>query len=128
MAQVPTAGKSKIEDTANDVADRVEKKASTSSGATSGDVQAEVENLRRDLASLAQTVASFGSGKIRQAGKSASQMTSGMAESSSDYMASARESIANVEQDLEAHVRARPIQSIAIAAAVGYMAAVLNRR
>lgn len=128
MAQVPTPGRNAIENAANDMADTVEKKASTTSGATSDDVQSEVENLRRDLAALAQTVASFGSGKIRDAGKSASQMTSDIAETSSEYMASARDTLSSVEQDLEARVRARPIQSIAIAAGIGYMAALLSRR
>lgn len=117
MAQVPSASNNKIENKANDVADRIEANAGTAGGATGGDVQADLEALRRDLASLTQTVASFGSSKIRQAG-----------ETSQQYVDSARDTIMNAEEDLEAYVRSRPLQSIAIAAGVGYVLALLSRR
>jgi ElaB/YqjD/DUF883 family membrane-anchored ribosome-binding protein len=117
MAQVPSASKNKIEDKANDLADRIEEAANTSGNATSGDVQADLEALRRDIAALTQTVASFGSSKIRQAG-----------ETSQEYMDSARERIMNAEEDLEAYVRSRPLQSLAMAAGVGYVLALLSRR
>jgi len=117
MAQVPSASKNKIENTANDFADRIEEKANAAAGATGGDVQADLEALRRDLAALTQTVASFGSSKIRQAG-----------ETSQQYVDSARETILNAEEDLEAYVRSRPLQSLAIAAGVGYVLALLSRR
>jgi ElaB/YqjD/DUF883 family membrane-anchored ribosome-binding protein len=117
MAQIPSASKTNIEDAANDLADRIEAKADAAAGATSDDVQADLEALRRDIAALTQTIASFGSGKIRQAG-----------ETSQQYVDSARESIANVEEDLEAYVHARPFQSLAIAAGVGYALALLTRR
>ncbi|MFN3507271.1 MAG: YqjD family protein [Allorhizobium sp.] len=117
MAQVPSASKTNLENKANDLADRVEAKANSAGGATTGDVQADLEALRRDIASLTQTVASFGSGKIRQAG-----------ETSQQYMDSARETIMNAEEDIEAYVRAKPLQSLAMAAGVGYVLALLSRR
>ena len=117
MAQVPSASKSKIETKANDLADRIEDKANTAGTATSGDVQADLEALRRDIAALTQTVASFGSGKIRQAG-----------ETSQQYMDDARERLMNAEEDIEAYVRAKPLQSLAMAAGVGYVLALLSRR
>lgn len=117
MAQVPSASKSKIEVKANDLADRIEDKANTAGTATSGDIQADLEALRRDIASLTQTVASFGSGKIRQAG-----------ETSQEYIDSARERFMNAEEDIEAYVRAKPLQSLAMAAGVGYVLALLSRR
>ncbi len=117
MAQVPSASKNKAESIANDMAAGIENKASTTAGATSGDVQADLEALRRDIASLTQTVASFGSGKIRQAG-----------ETSQQYMDNARERFMNAEEDIEAYVRAKPLQSLAMAAGVGYVLALLSRR
>ena len=117
MAQIPSASNDKIEDTANDLADRIEAKAGSTGGATTSDGQADLEALRRDIAALTQTVASFGSSKLRQAG-----------ETSQQYVDSARESIANVEEDLEAYVHARPFQSLAMAAGVGYLLALLTRR
>ncbi|SIQ22697.1 Membrane-anchored ribosome-binding protein, inhibits growth in stationary phase, ElaB/YqjD/DUF883 family [Rhizobium sp. RU33A] len=117
MAQMPSASNNKVEDAANDLADRIEANAGTAGGATGSDVQADLEALRRDIAALTQTVASFGSSKIRQAG-----------ETSQQYVDSARESIANVEDELEAYVHQRPFQSLAIAAGVGYVLALLTRR
>lgn len=117
MAQLSSASKNKIRETANDIAEGLEEKAGTVGGATTEDIQADLEALRRDIAALTQTVASFGSSKIRQAG-----------ETSQQYMDNARESIASVEEDLEAYVHARPFQSLAIAAGVGYVLALLTRR
>jgi ElaB/YqjD/DUF883 family membrane-anchored ribosome-binding protein len=120
MAQVPSASKSNIESMADDVADRVDQASGTSSAnssATGNDIQAELETLRSDIAALTQTVASFGSGKIRQAG-----------ETSQQYIESARETLVNAEEDLEAYVRAKPFQSLAMAAGVGYVLALLSRR
>ena len=123
MAQVPSASKNKAENVANDTTSGLGAGSSTTSGAsstsnaTTGDVQADLEALRRDLASLTQTVASFGSGKIREAG-----------ETSQQYMDTARERFLNAEEDIEAYVRAKPLQSLAMAAGVGYVLALLSRR
>jgi ElaB/YqjD/DUF883 family membrane-anchored ribosome-binding protein len=129
MAQVPSASKNKAENMANDTASALGAgssasgtsstmgASSTDSGATTGDVQADLEALRRDIASLTQTVASFGSGKIRQA-----------SETSQQYMDSARERFMNAEEDIEAYVRAKPLQSLAMAAGIGYVLALLSRR
>lgn len=129
MAQVPSASKSKAENMANDTTSGIGSGSTVGStsgsvggttstgGATTGDVQADLEALRRDLASLTQTVASFGSGKIRQA-----------SETSQQYMDSARERFMNAEEDIEAYVRAKPLQSLAMAAGIGYVLALLSRR
>lgn len=123
MAQVPSASKNKAENVANDTTSGMGAGSSTTSGAsstgnaTTGDLQADLEALRRDLASLTQTVASFGSGKIREAG-----------ETSQQYMDTARERFLNAEEDIEAYVRAKPLQSLAMAAGVGYVLALLSRR
>ncbi|UJW74794.1 DUF883 family protein [Rhizobium sp. SL42] len=123
-----TTSKRKIEDTANDIADRIEALASTDASATPADIQAELDNLRRDLASLTKTVASFGSGKIREAGSVASQLGADAAETSTQYVEAARDTLVGVEQDLKAQVQAHPFQSLAIAAGIGYFFALLSRR
>ena len=124
MAQVPSASKNKAETVANDTTSGLGGGssgtmggASSAGGATTGDVQADLEALRRDLASLTQTVASFGSGKFREA-----------SETSQQYMDTARERFMNAEEDIEAYVRAKPLQSLAMAAGVGYVLALLSRR
>ncbi|RKE83583.1 hypothetical protein [Rhizobium sp. AG855] len=117
MEHVPGAPNGDVERMADDVADSLAEAASTDSNATSGDVQAELENLRRDIAALTQTLASFGSGKIREAGQT-----------SQEYIESARDTLVTIEEDVEAYVRAKPFQSLAMAAGVGYVLALLSRR
>lgn len=126
MAQVPSASNNKADKAANDTTSGIGAGSAgstmggataTGSSATGGDVQADLEALRRDLAALTQTVASFGSSKIRQAG-----------ETSQEYMDTARERFMNAEEDIEAYVRSRPLQSLAMAAGVGYVLALLSRR
>jgi ElaB/YqjD/DUF883 family membrane-anchored ribosome-binding protein len=127
MAQVPSASKNKAENMSDNsfgtVGSGAGSAASSSTGsstagaASTGDVQADLEALRRDIASLTQTVASFGGSKIRQA-----------SETSQEYMDSARERLMNAEEDIEAYVRSRPLQSLAMAAGVGYVLALLSRR
>ncbi|THV20673.1 DUF883 family protein [Peteryoungia ipomoeae] len=106
-----------IKSVADEAAERIDSNLSTAGAASSEDVQAELEQLRRDLAALTQTVASYGSGKIREAG-----------DVSREYVDSAREQLRNAEQDIEAYVHAKPFQSLAIAAGVGYVLALLSRR
>jgi len=122
MATVSMADKAKAK------ADTLMDEADVASSASAGDVQAELENLRRDIAALTQTLASFGSGKIKEAGTRASQLGAEAADVSAQYVESARSSIAAAEQDLEAHIRRKPLQSMAIAAGIGFLAAVLSRR
>lgn len=99
-----------------------------SDDATVQDVQAELERLRNDISALTQTLASFGNGKLKEAGDRASQLGADVAEASAQYVDTARNSLAVAEQDLEAHIRSRPLQSVAIAAGIGFVAALLTRR
>ncbi|PZU85355.1 MAG: hypothetical protein DI528_12465 [Shinella sp.] len=96
--------------------------------ATVEDIQAELEKLRNDIAALTQTLASFGNGKLKEAGDRASQLGADVAEASAQYVDTARTGLAAAEQDLEAHIRSRPFQSVAIAAGIGFVAALLTRR
>ncbi|ATN35667.1 hypothetical protein ACO34A_17825 [Rhizobium sp. ACO-34A] len=96
--------------------------------ATVEDVQAELEKLRNDIAALTQTLASFGNGKLKEAGDRASQLGADVAEASAQYVDTARTGLAAAEQDLEAHIRSRPFQSVAVAAGIGFVAALLTRR
>ncbi|NML76504.1 DUF883 family protein [Rhizobium sp. S-51] len=122
MATVSMAEKARAK--ADSLVDEVE----ASSSASASDVQAELENLRRDVAALTQALASFGNGKLKEAGNRATQLGADVADVSAQYVESARSSLATAEQDLEAHIRSRPLQSIAVAAGIGFLAAVLSRR
>jgi ElaB/YqjD/DUF883 family membrane-anchored ribosome-binding protein len=102
--------------------------AEIATSASASDVQADLENLRRDIAALTQTVASFSTGKLKEASNRASQLGAEAADASAQYVESARNTVRSAEQDLEAHIRNKPLQAIAIAAGVGFLAALLTRR
>lgn len=102
--------------------------AEIATSASASDVQADLENLRRDIAALTQTVASFGTGKLKEASNRASQLGAEAADASAQYVESARNTVRSAERDLEAHIRNKPLQAIAIAAGVGFLAALLTRR
>ncbi len=122
MATVSMADKAKAK------ADKLIDEAEVATSASAGDVQAELENLRRDIAALTQTVASFGTGKLKEASIRASQLGSEAADVSAQNVESARDSLRSAEQDLQAQIRAKPLQAVAIAAGVGFLAALLSRR
>ncbi|MCM2475999.1 DUF883 family protein [Rhizobium sp. CG5] len=96
--------------------------------ASASDIEAQLEQLRLDLAELTRTVASFGSGKVQEATNRAARIGNEVAEASAEVIQSARSSLVSAEEDLEAHIRNKPLQSICIAAGVGFLAALMTRR
>ncbi|MFN7012583.1 MAG: hypothetical protein ACK4PN_21420, partial [Allorhizobium sp.] len=74
--------------------------AEIATSASASDVQADLENLRRDIAALTQTVASFGTGKLKEASNRASQLGAEAADASAQYVESARNTVRSAEQDL----------------------------
>lgn len=113
---------------ANAKAESLRNEVDASTSASADDIQVELANLRRDVAALTQTLASFGNGKLKEAGDRASQLGADVADASAQYVENARSRIVSVEEDLEAHIRSKPLQSIAVAAGIGFLAAVLTRR
>lgn len=81
------------------------------------DVREQIDKLNRDIAELTKALKAYGSNKVQDA-----------ADASQAALDSARASVASFEEDLEASIRARPIQAIAIAAGVGFLAALITRR
>ncbi|BCH58175.1 DUF883 family protein [Agrobacterium vitis] len=85
--------------------------------ARSKELEAQIEQLKQDVASLTSTLASLGSATLHQVGDKAS-----------DAISSARSSVSALEQDLEDKIRAKPLQSVAVAAGLGFIFALLSRR
>lgn len=92
------------------------------------DVQAELDNLRRDIAALTQAITSLGSAKLQEAGARATEMGAEMAGASAAAYQSARDGLRSAEQDLETRIRNNPLQAVGIAAGIGFLAALLTRR
>lgn len=108
------------------IADKISGK--NGAAASAGDIEAQLEQLSHDVAELTRIVASFGNGKVQEATNRAARISNEVAEASAEAIQSARSSLVSAEEDLEAHIRNKPLQAICIAAGVGFLAALMTRR
>lgn len=91
------------------------------------DLHQEIEQLRNDIAALAGTVSEMGNAAVDRAKKKASQVPHDLGRVYEKTLASAEKEATEIEQRLLQQVREHPIQSIGLAAAIGYVAAMLSR-
>lgn len=100
----------------------------TEAAATAADVQQQLEKLSQDIGELTKIVAAFGNAKVKEAGDRATELKDEVTERSAMAFEATRSSLVSMEEDLEAQIRAKPLQAVAIAAGVGFIAAMLTRR
>jgi len=96
--------------------------------ASTKDIEVQLQQLREDIASLAKTVAAVGNVKATEVKGKAKQAANDAADASYHMVEAAREQALSWERDLERQIRTNPIQSVAIAAGVGFVFALLSRR
>lgn len=92
------------------------------------DIEAQLKQLRDDLANLASTVAAAGSDKADGYKARVGEMASNVKDASVTALQNLREELKGLEGKMEAHVRDRPVQSVGIAIAAGFALALLCRR
>jgi ElaB/YqjD/DUF883 family membrane-anchored ribosome-binding protein len=92
------------------------------------DIEAQLKQLRDDLATLASTVAAVGSDKADGYKARVGEMASNVKDASVSALHNLREELKGLEGKMEAHVRDRPVQSVGIAVAAGFALALLCRR
>jgi len=92
------------------------------------DLEAQITELRREIASLTKNIAAFGQAKADEYRSGIEGLASDAVHASLNALHSARDEAASLEESFEEHVRARPLQSIGIALGVGFLAALLTRR
>ena len=100
----------------------------SSASATSKDIDSQLQQLRSDIASLAKTVAAVGNDKATEVKGRARRAASDAADASYQMVEAAKDQAVTWERDLERQIRMKPIQSVAIAAGVGFVFALLSRR
>src|SRR5690606_22397859 len=100
----------------------------TLSDATTEDLQAQVEQLKEDIAAIAATLANLGSQTVRDAKRSAKETYKSAYIQGEDAIDELRNKAQDLEAQLTATVRERPIASLATALGVGYLLALLSRR
>jgi len=81
------------------------------------DIEAQLAELRKEIASLTRNLAAYGSAKVDDT-----------VSASIDAINAAKQEALSMEDAFEQQVRARPLQSIGIALGVGFVAALLTRR
>lgn len=92
------------------------------------DLQAQVEQLRKELSQLTATLGEVGSEKLNQAKGKAEQLYASAKENSQEAVSQAKEKFNDMEHQLGECVRNKPATSLAVAAGIGFVLAMLVRR
>lgn len=100
----------------------------TGSAASTKDIELQLEQLREDISALAKTVAAVGNEKASEVKSKAKRAAAEATDASYQIAEAAKNQALTWERDLEGQIRANPIQSVAIAAGVGFVFALLSRR
>ena len=95
---------------------------------SASDIEAQLQQLREDIRNLARSVAAAGNEKADEVKGKARRAASDAADASLQMVDAAREQAKSLERDLERQIRSNPLQSVAIAAGVGFLFALITRR
>ncbi|MCX8996913.1 DUF883 domain-containing protein [Rhizobiaceae bacterium BDR2-2] len=96
--------------------------------ATTADLEQQVEQIRKDISALTETITSLAAGKAEEVKAHALKAGSDVAEASSNAFEAARDQVCAAQADLEDRIRAKPLQSLGVAAGIGFFLALLTRR
>ncbi|MCV3766207.1 DUF883 domain-containing protein [Rhizobium sp. TRM95796] len=92
------------------------------------DLEAQIGDLKRDLAELTKTLTALGAAKAESYRDGAERMAADAAAASRRAFNDAREEAYSLGRDVEDEIRARPFQAVGLALGLGYLAALLTRR
>lgn len=92
------------------------------------ELQAQIAQLKEDIAAIAATLTNMGADKIHQVKQDASDAYTNVYDQGEDVLNSLKSSACSVEQQVTDYVQERPVTSLALAAAFGYLVAALTRR
>ena len=97
-------------------------------GATASDIEAQIDELKGDITKLARAIGDFGAAKAGDAKSQASAQADNALVASREVLANARGELDRLERLLRDEIRRKPVQTIGIAAGIGFLAAMLMRR
>jgi ElaB/YqjD/DUF883 family membrane-anchored ribosome-binding protein len=95
---------------------------------TAQDLAADVAKLREDLAKLASQMSTLGKQSLNTAKHAAAEGVDQLRSQGEATMAGLRTNARDVEQQLSETVREKPMTSLAIAAGIGFLFALMTRR
>ncbi|KTQ79386.1 hypothetical protein NS365_22920 [Aureimonas ureilytica] len=92
-----------------------------------GDLESQVAQLREDVAQVVETLKTIANGRADDARSQAFAIRDEVRDRGERYLRQAQETAGEFEEQITERVRAEPIKSVLIAAAVGYVYARLFR-
>ncbi|WP_102958786.1 DUF883 family protein [Mangrovicella endophytica] len=87
---------------------------------TNGDLETQVARLREDVAGVADALKSLATERAEGAKRQAFALRDDVRERGEQYLRQAQDAASDLEAQISERVRAEPIKSVLIAAAVGY--------
>ena len=97
-------------------------------GTTSQSLESDVAELRAEIASLTRQIAALGEKSMNTARRAATEGVEQLRSQGEAKLAELRGSAGDFESRLEETVREKPVTSLAIAAGVGFLFALMARR
>lgn len=95
---------------------------------TTEDLQAQIGQLKEDIAAIAATLADLGSQTVRDARRTAKETYRNAYVQGEDVIGDLKSKAQDVEAQLTETIREKPLTSLATALGVGYLLALLSRR
>ena len=96
--------------------------------ASAAEIEERMEKLRGDIVLLTEAVSTFGAGKAGQVKDSATEKVEAMRAMSEDALNSLQAEFRNLEKSTRTQIQTNPLQAVAVAAGVGFLAALLLRK
>lgn len=95
---------------------------------STAELRAQIVRLKEDIASIAATLAEVSSQKVDKAKRDASDIYNDIYAQGEDTLQNLKQSAHSFEDQVTDYVQERPITSLVIAAAFGYLLSTLTRR
>lgn len=92
------------------------------------DITSQVDQLRKDLSNLAGTVKSLGSDVTSEVKGKASRLKDDAINAGNEAAQTVKREVRSLNNNLTDYVQENPIQAVGIAAAAGFLFAILTRR
>ncbi len=131
MSNVSNAASNTAKDAAKDMRETVRDSGKAAS-ATAGDIQADLDALRADVARLTQQIASIVSGKGNQAWQRAKSSVEGVISDAEakgmEAVGAVREVGDNLVDAIDESLEKRPYTTLALAAGIGFLFGAMWRR
>ena len=103
-------------------------KAASTSQASTGDIEADIALLREDIARLAKDISQISERSVKTAKRAASDGVEQLRARGEAKYEDLRGSAQDLEEEVTRRVREKPLTSLAMAAGVGFLFALIARR